>query len=229
VRYASNSVVAGELLRLAGRRALDIGCGDGKFTRFLARSGAATTGIDVNPVPLARARTKAAEENLTIEFIEARAEDMPFADARFDVVVFSNSLHHVAPDMMDKALAEAARVLAPGGQLYIMEPVAEGPYFEATRLVNDEREVRNRAREAIGRAAPHGLKAEKEISFQALHAWDSFDDFAAEQAERGERRRKILAERGAEIRALFEGAARRENGKLAFDQVFRVNLFSRAG
>ncbi len=226
-RYASNTVIAGELLELKGRKALDIGCGDGKFTRFLARSGAATTGIDVNPVPLARARIKAAEEKLAIDFIEAHGEDMPFGDASFDVVVFSNSLHHVAPDMMDRAMGEAARVLKPGGLLYVMEPVAEGPYFEATRLINDEREVRNKARAAIAASGPHGLAQIKEVMFQALRTWDSFDEFAAEQAERGEKRRKVLAEHGEAMRTLFEDTARRENGRLAFDQVFRVNLLRR--
>lgn len=227
-RYASNAIVAAELLKMDGKRALDVGCGDGKFTRFLARSGAKTTGIDVATAPLERARAKAAEENLDIAFIEARAENMPFADGALNIVVFSNSLHHVDPAMMGKALAEAARVLAPGGDLYVMEPVAEGPYFEATRLVNDEREVRNLARAALTACEKQGFTPVREVVYQALSTWANFDEFAAQQAERGERRRRILAERGAEMRALFEGAARREGGRLAFDQIFRVNLLRRA-
>lgn len=226
-RYASNAIVASELLQMNGKRALDVGCGDGKFTRFLARSGAKTTGIDVVTAPLERARAKAAEEELDIAFIEARAEDMPFADGSFDIVVFSNSLHHVDPALMGKALAEAARVLMPGGELYVMEPVAEGPYFEATRLISDEREVRNLARAALTASAEQGFAPVREVIYQALSSWTNFEEFAAQQAERGERRRKILAERGAEMRALFEGAARREGDRLAFDQIFRVNLLCR--
>jgi SAM-dependent methyltransferase len=228
VRYDSNTVVAGELLHLAGSTALDIGCGDGKFTRFLARSGAEATGIDVNPRVLARARENAIRENLDIAWVEGRAEDLPFGDHRFDIVVFSNSLHHVAPAMMDRAIAEAARVLRANGDLYVMEPVAEGAYFEATRLVNDERAVRIQARDAIHGAGNHGLAPVTEVTFAALRTWSSFEEFAAEQAERGAARKKVLAERGDEMRSLFLDAARREGDRLAFDQTFRVNLLRRS-
>ena len=226
-RYASNTVVAGELLTLADKIVLDIGCGDGKFTRFLARSGASATGLDVNPRVIERAYTKAREEGLDIAWIEGRAEDLPFSDASLDTVVFSNSLHHVAPEEMDHAIAEAARVLKPGGDLYVMEPVAEGAYFEATRLVNDEREVRNKARATVGEAARHGLDAVTEVTFMALRTWENFEEFAAEQAERGAKRKQVLDERGDEMRQLFLDAARHEGGKLAFDQIFRVNLLRR--
>lgn len=228
VRYGSNTVVAGELLHLAGSTALDIGCGDGKFTRFLARSGTRATGIDINPRVLARARDNAFRENLDISWVEGRAEDLPFGDHRFDIVVFSNSLHHVAPAMMDRAIAEAARVLRTNGDLYVMEPVAEGPYFEATRLINDERAIRNLARDAVASAGEHGLAPVTEVIFMALRTWSSFEEFAAEQAERGAARRKVLAEHGDEMRSLFVGAARREGDRLAFDQTFRVNLLRRS-
>jgi hypothetical protein len=227
-RYASNTVVAGELLTLADRIVLDIGCGDGKFTRFLARSGAKATGIDVNPRVIERAYAKAREEGLDIAWIEGRAEDLPFSNASLDTVVFSNSLHHVDPGEMDHAIAEAARVLKPGGDLYVMEPVAEGAYFEATRLINDEREVRNKARAAVAEATRHGLNPVTEVTFMALRTWESFEEFAAGQAERGTKRKQVLDEHGAEMRQLFLAAARHENGKLAFDQIFRVNLLRRA-
>jgi hypothetical protein len=227
MRYGSNTVVAGELLHLAGSAALDIGCGDGKFTRFLARSGAQATGLDVNSRILVRAGNKARDENLDIAWVEGRAEDLPFANDSFDVVVFSNSLHHVAPAMMNRAIAESARVVRPRGELYVMEPVAEGPYFEATRLINDERTVRNLARDAVRSAGEHGFTPVTEVTFMTLRTWSSFEEFAAEQAERGAARKKMLTERGDEMRALFLGAARREGDKLAFDQTFRVNLLRR--
>ena len=144
-RYSSNTAVARELLDIPGKKAVDVGCGEGRFTRFLAQSGATVTGIDVKQVVLDRAAAKSREEGVAVEWINGRAEALPFEDASLDIVVFSNSLHHVAPDRMEAALREAARVLRPGGVLYVMEPVAAGPFFEATRLVNDEREVRDKA------------------------------------------------------------------------------------
>jgi hypothetical protein len=130
--------------------------------------------------------------------------------------------------MMNRAIAESARVLRPGGELYVMEPVAEGAYFEATRLVNDERAVRNLARDAVRGASEHSLTPVTEVTFMALRTWSSFEEFAAEQVERGAARKKVLADRGDEVRALFLGAARREGDRLAFDQTFRVNLLRRS-
>src|SRR3954447_23970558 len=92
--------------------------------------------------------------------LEGGAQALPLEDASADVVVFANSLHHVPGDLLDAALGEAARVLRPGGLLYLPEPVAEGPYFELVRAVDDETAVRAAAHAAIGRAAEHGVRHE---------------------------------------------------------------------
>ncbi|MBM3345838.1 MAG: class I SAM-dependent methyltransferase [Betaproteobacteria bacterium] len=117
-----------ELVPLAGRVALDVGCGEGRFTRLMAGAGAHVTGIEPGPQQIRRAlaQPRAADE----AYVEAGAESLPAAAGSVDLVVFFNSLHHVPVAGMDRALAEARRVLRPGGQLYIAEPLAEEPQFD---------------------------------------------------------------------------------------------------
>ncbi len=128
VRYSSHTEIAGELLELEGKTALDVGCGEGRFTAVLAARAAHVTGIDINQDSLDLAKAKAAGDGARVTWRNARAEDMPFDDSSLDVVVFSNSLHHIAPEKMDTAIGEAGRVLKPGGVLYVMEPVAAGAF-----------------------------------------------------------------------------------------------------
>ncbi len=95
------------------RNALDVGCGEGRFCRMLQQEGLTTIGIDPT-VPLldaARARDPQGD------YREARAEDLPFDDARFDLVISYFTLIDI--DDMHAAIAEMARVLKPGGHLLI--------------------------------------------------------------------------------------------------------------
>jgi ubiquinone/menaquinone biosynthesis C-methylase UbiE len=137
----------------AGRSVLDIGCGRGALAAALLRRGAAVTGIDPgsDALSIARAAVPGAR------FESAAAEALPFPEARFDLAVFLNSLHHVPPAQMDKAIREALRVVRPGRPVAIVEPAARGPQFEVVRIVDDETEVRAAALAAIDAAVAAGL------------------------------------------------------------------------
>ncbi|MFO1140647.1 MAG: class I SAM-dependent methyltransferase [Paracoccus sp. (in: a-proteobacteria)] len=95
------------------RTALDIGCGEGRFCRMLAAEGIATTGIDPTLRLLDAARARDPQGN----YLQARAEALPFADASFDLVVSYLTLIDI--DDYAAAIAEMARVLRPGGSLLI--------------------------------------------------------------------------------------------------------------
>ena len=227
VRYSSNVEIAKELLDLDGKKVVDVGCGEGRFTRFLAKAGAEVTGIDINQTALDRAIAKSLDEGVDVAWKNARAEAMPFKDGELDIVVFSNSFHHVAPERMADALNEAGRTLNPDGVLYIMEPVAAGDYFEATRFVNDESEVRNLAIGAIQTLARGPFDAVEEVTYHSQKAYENFEAYADEQSLRGEKRKKIFEDRGPEIKEKFVAAAQKEDGKLCFDQIFRINLLKK--
>ncbi len=98
---------------------LDIGCGDGALLREAVARGAKVTGIDPDPAMLAAARRGALEAGIAARLLEGRAEQLPLADASFDLVTAMTVLCFVADAAA--ALSEMARVLRPGGRLVIGE------------------------------------------------------------------------------------------------------------
>lgn len=225
-RLASHAQIAAELIGKSHRRALDVGCGDGKFTRVLAAMCREVSGIDIKDGKVAEARQTAQAAGLDIDFRVATAEDLPIADASLDLVVFSNSLHHLPhPDV---ALGEALRVLVPGGVIYVMEPVPAGTYFEATRLVNDETVIRTQAYRALLATVGKGTVSAGEIIYRAHRQFADFEEWKADQIDRDPKRRANFDADPDRVRRTFEGLADHEDGRLAFDQVFRVNLLKKS-
>jgi ubiquinone/menaquinone biosynthesis C-methylase UbiE len=97
----------------AGTRVLDVACGSGVAAAEAAARGAVATGVDFSPAMLAEARAA----HPVIEFVHGDAEALPFADAAYDAVVANFGVHHVPRPPL--ALAEASRVLAPGGRIAV--------------------------------------------------------------------------------------------------------------
>jgi len=103
-----------------GERVLDLACGTGIVARQVARllSGkGAVIGFDLNPHMLAVARAAAEKERLTIEWRQGRAEQLPFADGSFDLVLCQFGLMFFSD--RQTALAEIHRVLGNRGRLFL--------------------------------------------------------------------------------------------------------------
>lgn len=219
-----NTDVIVETLALDGKRVVDVGCGDGGLARHLAKFGARVLGVECSPRQLAKAR--AAEPQPSVTIVEGVGQALPAPSNEFDYVVFFNSLHHVPVPLMGAALAEAARVLKPGGTVYVSEPIAEGPFFATCRPVDDETEVRARAYQALQAAG--GLRMSRE--FRYLHNvqmrnFDAFRDRIISANSEREARFDAMAE---ELKALFEANATRTDEGWCFDQPMRVNLLEKA-
>lgn len=109
-----------ELRPLAGRQALDVGCGAGLLAEPLARLGANVTGLDAAPENIAVARAHAGGQGLDIDY---RLDELPVLEAegkRFDLVTSMEVIEHVTdPDMFVGGLA---RALAPGGLMVVSTP-----------------------------------------------------------------------------------------------------------
>ncbi len=213
-------------LELDGRHVADIGCGNGSIARAMAAAGATVVGIDVKQSAIETARAEPAVNGET--FLLASAEHMPFADGSQDFVVFHNSMHHVAIDAQETAVAEAARVLVPGGAIYFSEPIARGPRFEVGRLLDDETKERAHAIDAINGAGRLGLAQESEFEF--IHE-RSFADFQAfhDNVVSSDQRRRAFAQHEDEVRAAFDRLAIQRDGRFIFDQPMRINLLRKPG
>ncbi len=216
-----------ELLELDGARLADIGCGDGALTRLMTRLGASVTGIEPSENQLARAR--AAEPAGGEVYLQSVAEALPLPDASLDVVLFFNSLHHIPVAHQAKALAEAARALKPGGRLCVIEPLAQGPHFQANRIIEDETGVRDQAYLAL-RAALDGpdFEPDREVTYLTEVRYPDFETFREHITAVDERRRAKVEARQAELRAAFEANAEPRDGKFTLDQPIRLNLMVRA-
>ncbi len=125
-----------------GSRVLDVACGSGIVARSVApRVGAKgrVVGLDMNRAMLDVARARSAEEGLAIEWREGSAQELPFGEGTFDLVLCQHGLQFF-PDQ-PRALAEMYRVLAPGGRVAIAtwRGLDKNPFFAAY-----ERAVRRR-------------------------------------------------------------------------------------
>jgi len=109
-----------------GRLTLEVGCGEGRVTRDLVARGHRVVAVDGSPTLLAHA----VAADRTSSYVRSDAAALPVADGAFDVVVAYNSLMDV--DDMPGTVAEAARVLRPGGSLCICipHPMVDGGRFE---------------------------------------------------------------------------------------------------
>jgi SAM-dependent methyltransferase len=99
----------------AGQRVLDVACGTGVVAVTCARRGARVTGLDLTPELLEAARENAKIAAVEIDFHEGDAEQLPFPDATFDVVL--SQFGHMFAPRPDVAIAGMLRVLKPGGTI----------------------------------------------------------------------------------------------------------------
>ncbi len=130
-----NPFAAGPLHQ--GEAVLDIGCGcgvDAMIAAMMTGPSGIVTGIDVIPEMLKRARTNLALTDLkNITFEEAAADNLPFTDQNFDVVI-SNGAFNLVP-AKPRALAEVLRVLRPAGRLMVADQILIGELPEDKKQI----------------------------------------------------------------------------------------------
>ena len=164
------------LVPLEGARVVDLGCGNGDFARKLLTQGgvASVDAFEVDEIQ--HAKNLEAPVVSGLRFRSGGAERIPLDDASCDLVVMMKSLHHVPGDLMDDAFAEIRRVLAPGGHLYVSEPLYDGAFNDIVKLFHDEGVVRAAAYAAVKRAG--GAKVLSLVAEHEFMAPLFFRDFA---------------------------------------------------
>lgn len=166
------------LMDLDHKDILELGCGAAQLTRLIAEGGADRRVIALEVDRIQHELNLAIDDLPNVRFELAGAQAIPLADASMDRVFMFKSLHHVPAAVMDDALAEIARVLRPGGLLYVSEPIYDGDFNDILKLFNDEREVRRAAFAAEQRALAQGLfELQGQHFFRAPMHFDDFADF----------------------------------------------------
>jgi ubiquinone/menaquinone biosynthesis C-methylase UbiE len=120
----------------AGDVAVDVGCGTGFLTALMAAAvgnGGRAIGIDAAPEMVAFATHKA-RQRTNCHFQTGAAEALPLESGTVDAVVSSLMLHHLSPDSQVAFIAEARRVLRPGGRILVADVAHETSGFGANLL-----------------------------------------------------------------------------------------------
>lgn len=103
------------LLERQPRTSLEIGCGIGRLSRFMAQRGVRATAIDWSPVAIERAKARAAGDALTPDYQIGDATNLANLTGPFDIGFDVGCFHCFDPAGQQKYVAEVARLLAPGG------------------------------------------------------------------------------------------------------------------
>lgn len=99
---------------------LDLGCGTGAASWYMAREGFAVSGIDGSPTGIKAARARFKKEKLKGRFCVGDIIALPYADETFEVVVDIAAIQHNSPAHIKKIISEMERVLKPGGKFFGM-------------------------------------------------------------------------------------------------------------
>jgi SAM-dependent methyltransferase len=132
------TLVEGEAA-LAPGSALDIGCGTGDNSIYLAKNGWQVTGVDYVTKPLEAARAKAKKAGVTVDFREADATRLESAGGGtgFALIVDNGCLHGMSADDRDAYVRGVGSVIAPGGRLFIVA-FTPGGSFGVPGIAPDE-------------------------------------------------------------------------------------------
>lgn len=125
-------LLAHELAGERPRRVLDLGCGMGGFLDGLAQLGERVYNSDVDVESLARCRERGHPHGIV-----ASGYALPYRDGAFDLVCLFDAIEHIPDD--ERVMREVARVLAPGGRVFVSVPAYQFLYANNDRVARHER------------------------------------------------------------------------------------------
>jgi SAM-dependent methyltransferase len=185
---------------------IELGCGSAHLARELLELKLASSvfGLETDEIQHAK---NMATPHPGLNFVLGSAAQVPFQDRSFDVALMLKSLHHVPMHQMGKALDEAARVLRPGGWLYVSEPVYEGALNDIVKLYNDEGTVRFAAQMALDESMDRydsPWSSQKEERFNMPVRFADWPEFERRMLYPSFANHAITPELSARVKAAFE-------------------------
>jgi ubiquinone/menaquinone biosynthesis C-methylase UbiE len=136
-----------------GDRVLDIGCGTGTLAAVIKRlhPGIEVVGLDPDPRALARARRKAQQAEIGVQFDQGFSDSLPYAAASFDRVFSSFMFHHLPEGERGNTLREIRRVLKPGASLHMVDFAGPGsrPHGWLARMLHSSERLKDNSEDRI--------------------------------------------------------------------------------
>jgi len=114
-----------------GKNILDVACGRGQISFYLAKQGANVIGIDLSASLIEQCMRGVAKLNLNLEFRVMNAQIPDFEDGKFDIIIGSRAIHHL-PDL-NLFFRECKRLLKKKGYIVFIEPLKKNPIVELNR------------------------------------------------------------------------------------------------
>jgi SAM-dependent methyltransferase len=151
--------IPGEIKTLVAKgaphRALELGCGLGRFSRYVAQQGIRATGVDFSPVAIAKAQAKVAGGDVRPDFIVGDVTHLDALEGPFDVSFDVGCFHCLDPEAQQAYVSEVFRLLKPGGTHLIwamdaspskvpLSPAAVEQIFAPAFKLQDARRSRRR-------------------------------------------------------------------------------------
>ena len=146
----------------AGTRVLDVGCGPGHLARWLAQRGCQVTGVDRSWRLVRIARRLAAREGLPVRFERGSGEQLPFADAAFDLTLATTVIYWV--ERPEAVLRQMVRVTRAGGTVASLDPHAAMSVSSVEAYCRSKGLTGQDARKLVAwaRASEHSLRFTEE-------------------------------------------------------------------
>ena len=127
---------------LAGKKALDIGCGTGRISLILAKLGAKVTSLDLSAAMLKHLKLESRKKKVAsrITTIESSSDKLPLNDKLFDIVTCFGLLEHLPPAVRRRTISEAFRVLKPKGNVFAVVNNSHCVFLKGSYLMKEQQQ-----------------------------------------------------------------------------------------
>lgn len=153
---------------------MDLGCGLGRHSIYMAKKGLSVTAADLSDFGLNHLKEWAAQEQLSVKTAVCDMEALPFEDNSFDCVLCYNVIYHAGRAGVIKTLAELKRVLKPDGELFLTMLSKKSDGFlraQSDQRIDENTIIRDDCEETE-RGVPHFYLEYKELA-EFFKGWET--------------------------------------------------------
>lgn len=181
-KYPEDAVVRFAFSNLTtGQKVLDLGCGAGRHTIFLAENGFEAYGIDISENAVVEAEKRTQEKNLSVVYKVAPCESIPFEDEFFDALVAYGTIYYGDVYMVKHAIGEIFRLLNKGGKALLAVRSLEDYRYDSSLEIEPHTIIVHEQDQTKSAANENGMKMH---FFSRTELQGLFSNFARIDIER---------------------------------------------